>query len=222
MQESHHAAERLREGGHFLAALKLYEEVIIGYEKEKNYQRIADAVQGKFLTYKHLFWDSKDRIYAHLARACAKACMDIAKEYDLPMAFYYFSLGESHMLFNEYKEAKDAYRLSLDAYGDGPHIGNIRYHLGEARYRVGETEEGLQDILQGKREIEDKAGELGSFMKHVWPSGVHLRLADLLRDNNPQESRSQLAQARQIIEKDSRLTLRKRQLETLSRALKAE
>jgi chaperonin cofactor prefoldin len=48
---------------------------------------------------------------------------------------------------------------------------------------------------------------------HVWVSGAYLRLAKLLKTDNPQESQAYLNQAKTIIDSDSRLVIRKQQLE---------
>ena len=51
----HQQAEDLREQDKLLEALKLYEVVIIGYQREKDYSGIVEAFGGRCLTYKHLF-----------------------------------------------------------------------------------------------------------------------------------------------------------------------
>ncbi len=211
----HQQAEQQRETGNFLDALKLYEEVIVNYQKDQNYTGIVDALQGKFLTYKHLFLTTHDIIFADLARGAAELSQHIAREKHISTARCYFSLGESAMLFDEYEKAASFYRNSLEEFKDDPSIGDVRYHLGEALYRAGNKKEGKEVMLAGLQEIQKKAEKLGSFIKNVWESGCHMRLAQLLKSDSPEEAKYHLDEAKKIIDYDERLILRKAQLAEL-------
>ena len=125
----HQQAEQERENGNFIKALKLYEEAIVRYQNEKNYQGIVDALQGRFLTYKHLFWQTNDTVFAQIGRMSAQLSLQIAQQKKLPLAFCYFSLGEAAMLFVDFEKAADDFQQAINSYGDGPHIGDLHYHL---------------------------------------------------------------------------------------------
>lgn len=215
----HHHAEELREQGNSLEALKLYEEVILAYQQVGNYRDLADALRGRFLTYKNLFWQSGDVALAHIAIAQVNACLQICLDHHLPVDGVYFSLGEAHMLFGAYQSAIQSYTRSLEASPPAAHIGRIRYHLGVASYRAGEKEHGLTLLKQGLDEIRTHAYTLGDYIGHVWESGCHLNLAELLAIDDPAQSHLHLTEARRIIDADSRLIIRKRQLRALETRL---
>ena len=211
----HSQAEQEREKGNFNEALKLYKEVIAAYQEAKNYAGVVETLQGEFLTYKHLFLKTNEISYAEKGRQSVEESLKLAQQNGLPTAFCYFHLGEASMLFKDYKKASSLYENALKDYKEGPHIGDFRYHFGESLYRTGQKEEGKAAMLTGLREVQEKAGELGLFIKSVWESGCRLRLAELLMYDNPQEAAIHLSEAKKIIEADPRLILRKSKLETL-------
>jgi len=79
----HQQAETLREQDKHLEALKLYEEVIFAYQKEKNYSNLIEALGGRCLTYKHLFLLSSDFSFLNLAQHSALSSLEIALNYRL-------------------------------------------------------------------------------------------------------------------------------------------
>lgn len=215
----HSQLEILREQGEFVTALSLLPSIIAEYQKLKNVAGIVEVLRGAALCYKHLFWDTGDPSYASLAHHHASASFDIASSSGLPLSFCHFSLGETYMLIHDYAQAIKHYTKSLELYGDGPHIGNIRYHLGEAHHRAGERDRALTMMLQGLREIQEKAYALDDFVAHVWESGCYLRLYELeLNYTSPSQLSKYLNAAAHIIDHDPRLVLRKKQLANLTLA----
>lgn len=68
-------------------------------------------------------------------------------------------------------------------------------------------------ILDGVQIIDAHATELDPFLYNVWVSGAYLRLAKLLKTDNPEESHFYFEKAKKIIDSDNRLVIRKQQLE---------
>ena len=220
----HSQAEIAREEDRHLEALKLIEEALIDYQKAKNYEGFAQALQSRCLTYKHLFLLSKDQAFAITARQDARASLELVELHDLQImrGSSYFRLGEMEMLFEDFTQAVDYYRQALVNYtGTGCEKGDYRYHLGEALYRSGDKEEGRRELEQGLQEIQDNAHQVDSFLAHVWESGAHMRMADLLQDDEPEKTQQHLAAAEKIIDADPKLIIRKRQLAELKKLLKS-
>jgi len=216
----HLQAEDAREQDKHLEALKLIEAAFFEYQQDQNYEGLCQALQSRCLTYKHLFYLADDQVFAIMAQKDAEASLAIAKLHDLKNLFgsSYFRLGEITMLFDDYSHAVEYYKQSLDHYfGTECEKGDYRYHFGEALYRLGKKKEGKKQLKQGLREIQDNSQEVGSFLFHVWESGAHMRLADLLRDDDLSEAKKHLAEAEDIISSDPKLVIRKRQLELLKR-----
>ena len=212
---------RLRENDKHTEALRYLTLALVVYQKEKKYRGIVDTLKDRCLTWKHLFLLTKDRVYAILAQKDAEAMLEISEKYELEDKFHtsYFRLGEVAMLFENYLPAVKYYQKAIKYYA-GPlaEKGDYRYHLGEALYRNGQKEKGKATMLAGLREIQKGVNEVNPFLIHVWESGCYLRLADLLKDDEPNEARKYLELAREIANKDPELVIRRRQIEELAKS----
>lgn len=218
--EMHRKSEELRESDKHVEALQFIEKAIIGYQREKNYEGLSRALQSRFLIYKHLFLLTKDEAFAILGQKDAESSLAIAQKYNLFHVFSscYFRLGESAMLFKDYKNAVNNYQRAVDKYeGSKSEKGDYRYHLGEALYRSGEKIKGEAVMLQGLKEIQSNANEVDSFLIHVWESGCYMKLAELLKEAKPKEAGEYLESAREIAQSDKKLIIRRRQIGDLSK-----
>ncbi len=215
----HVEAEAARESEHFTEALALYEQVAVAYQKEKNYSGIADALQGKFLTYKHLYLQSNDEVYLTLCFFSAAASLEIIQEHDIHelKGSISFRLGEIAMLRKEYENAIEYYQNAIDNHhGIQAEIGDYRYHLGEALYLHGSKEAGKTTMLRGLKEIQGNREGADPFLIHTWESGCYMKLAYLLRDS---QSKEYMQKAKEIIDSNPKLIIRKKQYEELSKIL---
>jgi tetratricopeptide (TPR) repeat protein len=211
----HQQAEDLREQDKLLEALKLYEEVIVNYQKEKNYGGIVEALGGRCLTYKHLFLISNDFIFYNLAQHSAISSLEIAGNYQLNHKIYrcYFRLGEMETLAKDYSQAIKFYQQSLSLYPqDDSEKGDFQYHLGEAQYLNGDIKNGLENLLKGLEKIRQYRHSTDSFLINVWESGCLMKLAMLTKDQK------YLSAAKKIIDSDPHLIIRRRQLEQLMKS----
>ena len=221
--EAHRMSEELRENDKHLDALKSIEEAIIGYQQEQNYQGFAKAIQSRVLIYKHLFLLTKDKAYAVLAKHDAEASLEITQEHGLQdsLSSCYFRLGEVNNLFGDYKQATVHFQKAIDTYiGTNTEKGDYRYHLGEAMYRSGEKDKGKEAMLEGLKEIQDNSDEVDPFLIHVWESGCYMKLAEVLKVDEPEKAKEYLANARKIIDSDDKLVIRRRQFEALAGSIK--
>lgn len=87
-------------------------------------------------------------------------------------------------------------------------------------YRNGKKEAGKMMSLQGIAVIKERASQIDSFFINVWLSGAYLRLAKALSADNREESQLFLKQAKEIIDADSRLVIRKQQLDAYEKSIK--
>ena len=212
-----------REKDQHLEALQYLGRAIVGYQEEGKYEGLIDALKDRTLTWKHYFLLTKDNVFAILAQKDAESMLAIAEDKKLrkKLSTSHFRLGEIAMLFEDYSSAIKSYKKALRYY-NGPlsEKGDFRYHLGEALYKNGQKPKGKLAMIQGLKEIQEGAHEVDPFLIHVWESGVHMRLADLLRKNEPKEAKKHLEEARKIIEADERLIIRRRQIKELSKLFK--
>lgn len=219
-KEHHKQAEELRENDKHLEALKELDQAIVLYQEDKDYLGICEALQSRVLTFKHLYFLTKDTAFATIAQKEAEASLEVSQNNNVTekLGSCYFRLGEIAMIFEDFPKAIDWYQKALENYqGSLSEKGDYRYHLGEAQYRSGQKEEGKQTILEGLGEIQNGASEVDPFLVHVWESGLHMKLADLLRVYEPEQAREHLDKARELANSDPKLIIRRRQIEELSK-----
>ena len=65
----------------------------------------------------------------------------------------------------------------------------------------------------------ENAEESNSYFKNAWLSGAHLRIAEMVAQDNPELAKKHVEEARRIIEGDERLILRNSQLEKLEKTI---
>jgi|688.fasta_scaffold19462_1 tetratricopeptide (TPR) repeat protein len=209
-------ADVLREEGCSLEAIDAYNQAIVHYQENKDYSKMMEALTGRLLSWKHLFYQTEDRIYAFFVKKEAEAMSEIAKEHQLldKLHLIHFLNGTSAILLKDYPSAEKEFAQAVELYpSDHAEKGDWLAHLGEAIYRNGRKEEGKQKILQGVQKIEENSSQIDSFLHHVWVSGAYLRLAKLLKPDNREESQIFFRKSKKIIDSDERLVIRKRQLE---------
>ena len=217
VEEVQKEADKLREEGKSLMAISLYNESIVGHLKAKDYAGVIEALTGRLLSWKHLFYKTDDTLYAILVKKEAEAIQEVANFYHVSdrMHLIHFLKATAATLLKDYRNAEEEFRKSIELYpNDNAEKGDMIAHLGDAMYRNGKKEEGKKTILNGIEVMKAKSSQVDSFLLNVWISGAYLRLAKLLKADNPEESRKFLNQAEQIINSDSRLVIRKQQLES--------
>lgn len=215
----HMEAETARENDEMTKALSLIGDAIIAYQKEKDYEGFSQALQSRVLIYKHLFLLTKDHAFALLAKKDADTSLEITLKHSIAnrIGSCYFRLGEVAMLLKDYNLAFENYQKALDNYtGSNAEKGDYRYHLGEALGKLGELKKAKEIMLKGLLEIQENKGEVDSFLIHVWESGCYMRLAELLKESEPNQAKKYLEEAKKIISLDKKLVIRKRQYKELT------
>lgn len=216
-------ADRLREEGKTLEALNFYNHAIFGFQKEHNYKSILDVLCGRLISWQHLFNKEEDEVYALLARNEAVTMLDIAQKYQIHDRDHliHFLFGKSNIFLKDFAQAEIEFKKAIELYpNDNAEKGDWLAHLGEAIYRNGRKEEGVSVILQGVEQIKRHENEVDSFRINVWVSGAYLRLAKILiNDGKLEEAKVYLQKGEDIVLKDSRLVIRKQQLENLNKKI---
>lgn len=210
----------LREEGKSLNAIDVYNQAIVRYQEDKDYANMLDALTGRLLSWKHLFYKTEDRIYAIFVKKEVEEMLEIAKEHNLIGRLYliHFLNGTSAILLKDYSSAEIEFNHAVERYpSENAEKGDWIAHLGDAMYRNGKKKEGKNILLKGVSMIKENSSQIDSFLFNVWVSGAYLRLAKLLKADNPEESQLYLNQAKEIIDSDKRLVIRRQQLEAFIR-----
>ena len=221
----HQQAEELREAGFFLEALKVLEQVIVGYIDADNLVRAAEAWCSKCLTYRHLYERTTNPGHRILAREAARTAIALAQESGIGPALVqpYLHLGEvQHKLDKQPSLAVQSYAQAKAALAEGAPEGHQREVLQEniqlqeayARLDMGDTS-GPQLVHAAIARLENLS-VLPDYVRAVWISGAYMKLAEALRSSQPEQAREALEKAKEIIDSRDDMKLRRGQWERIA------
>jgi len=215
----HGEAERARERGESLEALKIYDEATLVYQEDGDMLGLAEVQSARQLTFGHLHDKTGDSVFLILGKYAAMSAVEIAEKYGEPesLALPYERLGQAHEALGELDQAIEYYKKAVEAskslseFHDNNSVrAEIRSRLATAELKNGD-ESALERALKTIDEINEK--EVGKYVRDVWVSGVYMRIAEATN------SKEYLEKAKEIVNKNEELELRKRQLEKLSEKL---
>lgn len=224
----HGQAAQTRENGNFLEALKLSSEALIAYQKEGDVLGMAEILVDSSITYRHLYDQTEDPNFLIIAEHCAQAGVDIARKSGIKeslaiplsrLATVQEKLGKLNEAVNSYKEAVENMENNPPKEHNRPAVLlDMKVHLTTTEYKTGDKSalERAEKFLQELEATE----EISDYNKHVWVSGGHMRIAEMLREDNPEKAREHLQKAKEVIDSDPKLKLRLRQWQKLAATFK--
>lgn len=211
-----HAREQEQD---FLKSLKLLDEALVEYTKQKDVLGIASVQGSRFNAYKHLYQQTENKNYLVLAKHAALAAVDLADTNNIKeRALIYRDLGKAYKELGDFKMATKYFKKALASKfpKDNDSVGvkaEVKAHLAYAMYKSGDKE-GLELINEAINDLEKFNGQ--KFEKDVWLSGAHMRAADMLKDDNRELAKKHFLKAQEIINANKELVLRKKQWEKLN------
>lgn len=224
-RQLHAKALKLREQKDFLNSLKTGEEALFEYARDSDTFGFAELLSMQAKTYLHAFSFTNYIPYLELAKSTAKACVSIAESTgDIGATMLpYFNLGDIAEEVNDFTLAISSYKKAVEILESNPPerhnrksvLANFRIHLTTCEYKNGDksalsrVEDALADLLN--------SNDASDYEKHVWESGAHMRIAKMLVSDNPNKAKIHLQKAKDIIDADPELTIRKEQWEKLSK-----
>ncbi|OGE25802.1 hypothetical protein A3H85_02120 [Candidatus Daviesbacteria bacterium RIFCSPLOWO2_02_FULL_40_8] len=219
-RELHSKAEVAKESGQFQQALEYCDQATIAYSEDGDLLGLAEIQSSRFATFKHLYQATKKPEFLVLAKHAVLSSVEVAKMSGVSesLAIPYHNLGKYYSEAGEYKEAAKAFKMAVEYIKSSPPerhnrpavIADFVGHQFAAEYltgdksAIGQAEEALRDL--------EESVELSRYNKDVWLSGAHLRLAKMLKSDNPEKAKLHLMEAKKIIDSNSDLVLRKQQL----------
>lgn len=210
-RQIHAKAEESRElKQDLLASLQFADQATIQYQKENDLLGLAEVQSTRANTLKHLYQQTEAKAYLILALHAAKA---------LP----YHKLGTILRLANQLKKAVLAHQKAVDYLSKNPPSGhnrpavllNFKNHLYTCMYLAGDKQ-ALNKAEQTTTELAETK-EISQYNKDVWLSGGHMRIAQMLKKDNPIKAQEHLAKAKQIIDSNPELKLRLGQWQKLAK-----
>lgn len=219
----HQQAETAREKEDFLKALELTDQATVAYQKEGNTAGVAEIQSSRFLTLRHLFEQTGDQNFMILAKHAAQAAVEIARSTGQTetLVIPLFNLGKAQETLEQYQKAVENYKEAIAYFTQTPPPQHNRsavmqemiIHLSFAEYKTGDKtalerlEKALEDLV-ATNEVR--------YNKDVWMSGGYMDIAEMLKDDDPDKARLALDRAKEIIDANPDLTLRKKQWEKLA------
>lgn len=223
----HARAVKTRERGDPVKALKFLEEAMAAHQRDGDDLGFAEALGDQFLTLRHLFGSTGDRKYLIRAKYAAMAGVEIAEESGdrSSLAFPQFNLAKALETLGELPKAVKVYKEALDnviKYPPGFHrlkgrpavALDFEVHLYICKYMAGEKS-ALQKAEHALSELE-KHPDIANYNQHVWVSGGHMKIAEMLKEDNPKKAKEHLQKAKDIIDSDPSLTIRLSQWQKLA------
>ncbi len=218
-------ANTVREEGNFLEALKLTDEALVRTEEEGSSALFAETLSNRLLIFRHLYRNTKKRDFLLLAKFEAEAAVAVAESTGIKesLAVPYFNLAKAYEDLAQYPESVDFYRKALAAITTHPPKthdrsgvkADFKIHLSVVEYLAGDKT-AYSRLKLAIKELEDSnEKEVSDYNYYVWLSGAHLEVARILVHDDPTAAKNHLESAKKIISADSRLTLRRAQLEEL-------
>ena len=219
----HSKAEQAREKGNFQEALELTDQALIKYQEESSVLGFAEIQASRFLTLRHLFEKTNDQNYLILAKHSALSAVEIAQKNGNKEALVLplFNLAKAQETLGELSKAVNSYKEAVGNMINNPPkehnkpavLADMKVHLDTTEYKNGDKT-ALERAEKDLAELE-QAEEM-DYNKHVWTSGGHMRIAEMLKTDNPGKAQEHLQKAKEIIDADPNLTLRKTQWQKLA------
>ena len=212
--DKHIKAEQLRESEKFSEALRLYDEVMVACIETKDYKRIVEVLQGKMLTYKHLYLNTKKDFYYLLGKGSAKTALTMAKKHKMiGIANCYFRMGEMELAARKINEAEKYFKEAVKRKDKNEaEWGDFIYHLGEVMCELGKKKQGLRKMKRGMKHIDMFEGKMDDYVFKVWKSGVLMKIAKVDDKNR----KKYMKKAKKIVFGDERLIIRRKQFSKLA------
>lgn len=220
----HGEAEQAREKGNFEKALQLTDQAMITYQKDNDDLGFAEVQASRFLTLRHLYEQTEDEKFLVLAKHAAEASVELAEKSGDPkaLALPYFNLAKAQEEIGELSTAIKSYQKAVqnmvsnppDEHGIRPAVvADMIIHQSTAEYKNGDKG-ALERALAALVDLE--GADESKYNKDVWRSGAHMRIAQMLKNDDLAKAEEHLKAAKEIIDSNPDLKLRKAQWEKLA------
>ena len=220
----HAEAAKARESEQFTKSLTYNDDALFAYDEENDTLGFSEGIACRSITLRVYANLHDSRRILTLAKYEMMASVDLARQSGvrdaLPLPLYNLAqiqedLGEFDEAVKNYSEAAEGMEKNSPENHNRPSVlANMKIHLATCEYRAGDKT-ALERAEKALRDLE-KSEEPSKYNKDVWVSGGYMRIASAVKDDKPEDAKSSLAKAKEIIGSNPDLTLRKQQWEKLS------
>lgn len=223
----HAKAAKARETEKFIESLTFNDDALFAYDKDNDSLGFSEGIACRSITLRVCAGLHHSKRLLTLAKYEMMASVDLARQSGiaeaLPIPLYNLAqiledLGEYDHALKHYREAVEVMKENPPETHNRPSVLlNMNMHLAVCSYKAGDKKS-LQQAKLMLSELE-KAHETNKFNKDVWVSGGYMRLAEAIKADNPDVAKDYLTKAKEIIDLNPDLTLRKKQWEKLSQLI---
>ncbi len=230
----HGLAAEARESGNHLEALKLEDEAMLAYQRDGDIAGFAEVLADRSLVLRHLHDDTGDRSFLILAGQELVAAVEITRNTGnrSALAIPLYNLAKNQEDSGNFEDALKSYRETLEIMETNPPethnrhsiLADMKIHMITVEYLVGDKT-ALERALKALEELENiptasgepEIGTESKYNKDVWVSGGYMRLAYILKDEDPARANEYLQKAKEVIDSNPELTIRLSQWEKLAK-----
>lgn len=219
----HTQAAHAREDGRHLESLQLSDEAMLAYQKDGDILGLAEILADRSIVFRHLADDTGDQNFLIIAKHEMMASVEMAEKSGNKSAAVlpYFNLAKVHESLGELDKAKEFYQKTVDGMTNNPPqmhdrpavLADMKVHLATCEYRVGDKS-ALERAVQALTDL--KAAGEEKYNKDVWLSGGYMRIVEMLKEDDPTKAKEHLQKAKEIIDSNPNLKIRKTQWEKLA------
>lgn len=224
-RQLHAQALKLREQKKIVEAQKVDQEALDEYAKDNDTLGFSELLSMHAKSYLHQYHFSGFKPYLLLAKHIAQAGVDTAKESGDPSqtVLPLFNLGEVCADAGDLLSAVETYKKAVEGLEKNPPerhnrksvLANFKIHLTTTEYANGDKS-ALERAEKALKDLQ-KSDDANPYEKDVWESGAHMRIATMLREDDPEKAKEHLTKAKEIIDSDPELVIRKEQWEKLAK-----
>jgi len=216
-------ARKQREQAKSALALDTCTKALLLAQRKGNREQLIQVFVDREIVWRHMFEGTNDITFAILARQDAHTILDMVKMWGVSERLHtaYFMLGQAALLFQDYVEAENYFFKSLRYFkGSQAEKGSWRYHWAKALYKIGEKKRALLAFSQAINEIKARKKTIDTFLYNVYLSGAYANFAFVLKKDDSKTAQRYFDLAKEIIDSDKRLVVRKKQFKELAKHFK--
>ncbi len=219
----HGQAAHAREAGEHLKSLQLNDEAFIIYQKDGDILGLSEIFADRAITFRHLYNETDNKLYLIIAKHELVAAVEIAEQSGnrQALALPYLQLGNVQRELGQLEDAKSSYQKAVENQTNNPAnehnrpgvLADLKGHLAACEYKLGDKS-AFDRALSALSDLENS--DEPKYNKDVQTSGAHMRIAEALSEDDPVKAKDHLQKAKEIIDSNPDLKLRKAQWDKLS------
>ena len=223
----HAKAAKARESEQFTQSLTFNDDALFAYDAANDALGFSEGIACRSISLRVYANLHNSRRILTLAKYEMMASVDLARESCisefLALPLYNLAqikedLGEFDDAVKDYKEAVGIMEKNPPEAHNRPSVlANMRVHLASCEYKAGDKT-AMKRAKKALKELE-VSEEPDKYSKNAWVSGGYMRIADAIKKDYPDEARNNLAKAKEVIDSNPDLTLRKKQWDKLSKSI---